>query len=169
MSDEKPWYESEFKVIIEDARTRHAAVITLMYSLDAQALALLRLYATVGIATGSGAVAGLIESTTAIPRPLAWSLLSITVVLTIGSVLCLLCLRSIRINLPGRDPDFWQWAINSDTTSSQVLLAYLENLKIKAADNLSSNFISSQALKWAKACCVVAPLVGVVVGLSMPH
>lgn len=169
MSDEKPWYESEFKAIIEDARTRHAAVVTLIYLLDAQALVLLRLYATVGIATGSGAIAGLIESTTAIPRPLAWSLLSITVVLIIGSVLCLVCLRSTRINLPGRDPDFWQWAIESNTKPSQVLLEYLENLKIKAADNLSSNFISSQALKWAKACCAIAPLVGLVVGLSTLH
>jgi hypothetical protein len=166
MSDEKPWQESEFRTIIEDARTRHAAVITLIYTLDAQALGLLRLYTTLGIATVSGGIAGLIDSANIVPRPLAWSLLSVSIVLLVGAALCLLCLRSTKVNLPGRDPDFWQWAMRPDVGRSQVLAGYLENLKTKAADNLATNDISSKALKAAKVCCVIAPLVALVVGLS---
>jgi hypothetical protein len=169
MSDEKPWQESEFRTIIEDARTRHGAVVALMYSLDGQAIGLLRLYATLGIATASGALAGLGGTGSIITRPLALGLLFAAVVLVIGAVLCFIVLRSIRINLPGRDPDFWQWAMHPGVDRSQVLAKYLENLKEKAIDNLSRNAFSSRALKWAKMCGAGAPAIALLTGLVALH
>lgn len=169
MSDDKPWHESEFRTIIEDARTRHAAVVTLMHSLDGQAIGLLRLYATLGIATASGALAGFGSSTIVIERPLAWGLASAAVVLVIGSASCFVCMRSTRINLPGRDPDFWQWAIRPDVERSLVLAKYLETLKEKAANNLRRNRLSSMALMVAKLCGVGAPLVALATGLAALH
>jgi hypothetical protein len=166
MSDEQPWHDSEFRTIIEDARTRHAAVVTLMYSSDSQAIGLLRAYSTLGIATASGALAGFGDPSSMITRPLAWGLLAAAIVLVLGAVFCFIVLRSTSINLPGRDPDFWQWAMHPDVDRSEVLVRYLENLKIKATDNQGRNAASSQALKWAKLCGVGAPATALIAGLS---
>lgn len=78
-------------------------------------------------------------------------------------------MRSTRINLPGRDPDFWQWAIRPDVERSLVLAKYLETLKEKAANNLRRNRLSSMALMVAKLCGVGAPLVALATGLAALH
>lgn len=168
MSDEKPWQESEFRTIIEDARTRHGAVVTLMYHLDGQAIGLLRLYATLGIATASGALAGFGDNQI-ITRPLAWGLAATAVILVIGAVFCFGVLRPMKLNLPGRDPDFWQWATRRDIERAGVVASYLEALKAKAADNLRRNAISSMALTGAKACGVIAPLAALAAGYLAAH
>lgn len=45
--------KTDWKLVIEDARTRHAAVVNLIYFTDSQAMNLLRLYVTVASAFGT--------------------------------------------------------------------------------------------------------------------
>lgn len=149
--------ESEFRTIIEDARTRHAAVISLMYAIDIQAIALLRLYVTLGIATASGTIAGLGPSAL-FPWPAAWALGGGTAVLVAGAAFCLRALKPARINLPGRNPEFWIWAVSAEVEREAVLRSYLDNLHAKGAVNSDINLRAARALTWAKRCGAVAPL-----------
>lgn len=167
MSDEKPWQESEFRTIIEDARARHSAVVTLMYHLDQQAIGLLRLYATLGVATASGALAGF-GGSQIVTLPMAWALAFTAIVLIIGAALCFFVLRPTRLSLPGRDPDFWEWAIRPDVERLQVVSSYLETLKQKAKENKGRNRLSAFALFGAKACGFIAPLVALTGGYLAP-
>lgn len=149
--------DTEFRTVIEDARARHAAVVALIYTTDTQAMALLRLYVTLGIAAASGAAAGF-GASAAITRPAAWALVVGAVIFVIGAGLCLRALRSAAINLPGRKPDFWEWAMLPNIDRAAVLAAYLDNLKVKGIANDRCNASSATALKWAKRCGAVAPL-----------
>ncbi len=65
--------KDDFKTGIEDVRARHAAVVSLIYLADRQALQLLRSYVTLGIATASGAAAGL-SGATMVPRAAGWGI-----------------------------------------------------------------------------------------------
>jgi 4-alpha-glucanotransferase len=149
--------KDDFRTVIEDARVRHGAVVGLIYQTDNQALALLRLYATLVVATASGAIASLGPSAS-LPRPLGWALIAATLVLAVGSSLCLMALRSSRINLPGRSADFWRWAASEDITRRHALDAYLATLETKGASNNKINARTATALKWAKLCSLVLPI-----------
>lgn len=151
-------FETEFRTVIEDARTRHAAVLALIYFTDQQAMGLMRLFMTVGIATASGAAAGL-TSSTLLPRPAGWALLAATLVFSVGAALCLMAMRSANINLPGRGADFWLWALDeAQVDREKALRAYLANLRDKLAMNNQTNARSAAALTAAKWCAALAPL-----------
>lgn len=156
--------ESEFRTVIEDVRARHAAVVALMYATDSQAMALLRLYVTLGIAAASGAAAGFGEAAP-ITRPLAWALAVAAIIVVIGAVYCLRALRSARISLPGRKADFWQWALSPGIDRARVLIEYLKNAEEKGAANDRLNKETATALSWAKLCGALAPLVALLAGL----
>lgn len=153
--------EKEFRTVIEDSRARHTAVVGLLYATDAQSISLLRLYATLGIATASGAAAGF-GSSALISRPLAWALSAGALGFVIGAGFCLRALRPCNINLPGRTADFWEWGLEPGVDQASVLSAYLRNLKIKGEANLAHNKASANALKWAKRCSVATPICALV-------
>ncbi len=77
--------------------------------------------------------------------------------------MCLVALRGSKINLPGRGPEFWLWAIqHEDITDSQAAVAYLEALK-KGAE-LNSR-VNKNAALWhgrAKQATAAAPVSAVV-------
>jgi hypothetical protein len=156
--------KDDFRVIIEDTRTRHAAVVALIYFTDGQAMALLRLYVTLGIATASGAAAGF-SGTLMIPRPVGWALAVATVVLTVGAAFCLRAMQSGAISLPGRRAGFWQWAITPEVTRDEVLRGYLENLVAKTAQNDALNARTAKAHAYAKRCSVMVPIAALAAGL----
>lgn len=160
--------DSELRTVIEDARTRHAAVVGLMYATDAQAIGLLRSYVTIGIAAASGTAAGFGPSPV-FDRPVAWAMLAATILVLIGAVFCLRCLRPTAVNLPGRDPDFWQWATLPNVERAQMLAAYLDNLKTKGADNFKRNARAATELKWAKRCGLVAIGLPLLVGFAAAY
>ncbi len=147
--------KDDFRTILEDARARHAAVVALIYFNDTQAMNLLRLYLTVGVATLSGAIAALTKDTV-IPIATGWALAATTGVMLFGSILCLLAMASGTINLPGRDADFWLWGLDPQVEKTDVLKRYLENLKEKAETNRGLTERSGIALKYAKYCVVAA-------------
>ncbi len=147
--------KDDFRTILEDARARHAAVVALIYFNDTQAMNLLRLYLTIGVAAASGAIAALTNNT-AIPVATGWALAAATIVMLFGSFLCLLAMASGTINLPGRDPDFWLWGLNPQIEKPEVLKRYLENLSEKAEVNRKLSERSGIALTYAKYCVVAA-------------
>lgn len=156
---------SEFRTVIEDIRVRQAALVTLIYATDVQAMALLRLYATLGIATVSGAIAGL-SSSSIISQPLGLGLIASTVVLMIGAALCLRALKADKISLPGRTSDFWIWASLSNVERDSVLAAYLKTAEEFYLLNRGLNIKTANALKWAKHCSVFAPGAALLVGVA---
>lgn len=160
--------KDEFRNVVDDARARHAAVVALIYFTDQQAMALLRLYVTLGIATASGAAAAL--AGTFIPRSVGWGLGAATFVLIIGAWLCIRAMRSREINLPGRGPDFWLWALRSDVSRADVLKAYLENLAEKTKKNAAINLENGKAFQYAKVCSLLTPaaaLIGTAVAMFL--
>lgn len=160
--------EKEFRTVIEDARARHTAVIGLLYFTDTQAMLLLRLYVTLGIATVSGSAAGF-SSSQFVSRPVAWALVTASLLFVLGSSICLWALRGVVINLPGRKADFWKWAIRDDVDRQQILAAYLDNLEGKNEINDKANRNSAGALSWAKVCGALAPLIALIVGAAAAH
>ena len=155
--------KDDFRTIIEDARARHAAVVALIYFNDTQAMNLLRLYLSIGVASASAAVAGLTQ-TTAIPFAVGCALGAATAVVLLGAVLCLMAMASGAINLPGRDPDFWLWGLDPQIEKQNVLRKYLENLAEKAKTNRDLSERGAIALKYAKYCAVAAMVAASVVG-----
>lgn len=155
----------EFRTIIEDARTRHAAVVALIYQTDAQAMGLLRLYSTLGVTTASGAIAGFAH-VGLVSKPLAWALSAATIMFVMGAGFCLRALQSSKINLPGRKADFWDWAQGPDVDRRAVLKAYLDNLSEKSSANDALNAKTSNALRWAKRIAVLAPLFAFAAGIA---
>ena len=157
--------KDEFSTAIEDVRTRQAALVSLIYQTDAQAIALLQLYATLGIATTSGAVAGF-NSSAYISMPVAISLAVATAIMVIGATLCLKALQANKISLPGRTPDFWCWAAHESVDWSAALQAYLQTADEFYQLNRKLNVRTATALKWAKRCSIVAPLLAGAAGAA---
>lgn len=149
--------DKDFRTVIEDARARHAAVLSLMYAMDGQGMSLLRIYATIAVATAAGAAAGLSNPST-FSHSLTGALMVATIVLCSGSYFCLAALWPSRINLPGRNADFWQWALLPDVSRADVLNAYLAKLSDKGKANTAINQKAARNLERAKYCAIVTPL-----------
>ncbi|ODR98396.1 hypothetical protein AUC68_08105 [Methyloceanibacter methanicus] len=141
---------------IDDARQRHAALTELIYFTDSQAMALLRLYSTVGIAMAS-ASAALFAADPPVSTALAWALASATVVLVIGAVFCWLAMQTLQVSLPGRGAEFWLWAMDARVTAASAFTKYLENLEKESVWNREVNDTTSQHLMAAKIAGVLAP------------
>jgi hypothetical protein len=148
---------NEIRLAIEDARARHAAVVALIYFTDTQAMGLLRLYATLALATASG---GTVTFTSHAPfsRSLALALAAATMVLVVGAAFCLRAMRSGVISLPGRPADFWLWAMGPDVNQHDWSRKYLDNLAEKASLNEKLNAGSARALQLAKFCALILPI-----------
>lgn len=157
--------KDDLRTMLDDLRARHGATVALLYFNDTQAMSLLRLFVTVGIATASGAAAGL-SSAALVPRPMGYALAAATIIATAGSGFSLRAMTSAIINLPGRDPDFWQWARLPEVDRKDVAEAYLSNLAVKANLNNEVNLRSGAALDYAKRCALAAPIVALLAGIA---
>jgi hypothetical protein len=151
--------ETEFRTVIEDTRTRHAAVIALIYRTDNQAAGLLRLFLTVGVSAASAAYA-----TFPSMPPVAFALGSTALMTIVGSFFCLLAMSAAKIRLPGYDPDFWLWALRPDVSQPNVLQKYLENLETGTRLNADVNYRTARTLSFAKAMVTVTIITAIVAG-----
>ena len=150
-----------FKVGLDDARARHAAVVNLILFTDTQALGLLRLYIPLGIATASGAVASFSKNPT-IPVAAGVALAAATVCLIVASWLCFRAMATTKINLQGRGAEFWEWA--ADQSASDTFRHYMQNLKAKQAENNKLNARTARMLDFAKKCAIASPAFAAVAG-----
>lgn len=153
----------DWKLAIDDARTRHEAVTGLIFFTDTQAANLLRLYLTLGAAAASGAVAGLTKSAP-LPFATSWALIGLAIALVLGSWFCFRATETSEISLPGRGAEFWIWAARDDVPRELVLKSYLDNLVPEIQLNRKLNATTAVALSRAKLCGMIAPGAALVAG-----
>lgn len=158
MSDE------DLKFAIDDARCRHQALVSLILYTDQKAMAVFRLYVTIGIAAAAAAVAGFFESD-AILVFAKWSLTAAALSLALGAYFCFLAMTRAFINLPGRGADFWNWAVQHQIPLQQAASAYLKELETKQAANRSLNENTASHLDTAVKLGIATPVIAAVVGL----
>lgn len=152
---------SDLQFAINDARERHKATVDLIRGIDTQAVSFISLLITLASAALSGAGAILLSTVAPVyPRALGLGLLGFSVPLILGAACCLATLWPAVINLQGRDPDFWQWADHAQVKSEDAYRAYLENLKVKAAQNAALNTKLSNRMLTAKIFIIAAPIIG---------
>lgn len=154
------------KTVIEDARARHAALVQVIQFIDRQATALMRLYVMIGIASASGAAAGL-AAQSLIPRPAGFAFAGAVVISVVGAAMCMRAnLMPSDISLPGRGPEFWQWALQHEASGRVVLDAYLSNLAERTERNRTLNVKVARALSWAKRFSLLYPPASLGAGLA---
>ncbi len=147
----------DLAIAIEDARVRHSALVDLVLAGDQKASALLSLYVTIGVAAASGAAAGF--AGLSIPPPLVAALLTTTLAMVAGAGFCLAALRSAPVNLPGRDAEFWLWALDHDGVDlAHATRQYLGNLAEKGAMNRALNLRMDRDIRTALWVGVASPV-----------
>jgi len=150
--------EEQMRFAIEDARTRHEAVVNLIYQTDQQAVSLLTLYVTLALATASGFVGSLLP-TPVVPSGFSVPLFVATLGFIGGILMCFRTLETAMINLPGREAKFWIWANGENVTPEQAFVAYLDNLQTKTGQNNALNASTAQSIRWARRLGLAAPVV----------
>ncbi len=156
--------KDDWKIALEDARVRHGSVVNLICFTDSQAVNLLRLYVTIASASAAGAITSFASNISALPLAVGWGLAVATLAFVTASYFCFLAMTPASINLPGRDAEFWLWAMRSDVERTEVFKAYLTNLKEKTELNNSVNLSGSKHLTHAKQIGMAAPIFALVVG-----
>lgn len=154
------------RMVIEDARHRHAAVVALINSLDTRAMSLLRLYVTIGVAAAAGAVGLLAADAPSLPSPVGWALSAVVPCRGLGSYWCFRVMRTTPINLPGRGADFWLWALRPDVPTDMALQAYLNNLQAKGLQNDALGARMTLTLECAKWAGMLSPFAALVAGVA---
>ncbi len=149
---------------MNDLRARHQAVIDLICFNDQRATEFLRLYVTVALAAGAGAISAF-AGDQLLTKATGWGLLASLIPLAAGCFYCLEASKSAVLNLPGRGAEFWKWAGGDEVSEQAVIQAYLENLEAKQKANNEINYRSARDLAQAKQAGIVAAMVGLVVGL----
>ena len=156
----------EKQFAIEDARVRHAALLQMLLFTDTQAMSLLRLYATLGVAAASGATAGFVGSFLTVPDPFAFALFGAAAVFFVGCLFSLWAMRTANVSLPGRGAEFWLWATDPKVTFDHALDSYLKELAGKGDMNLAVNTRAAFHLRSAKRCGAWSPVVAFAFGLG---
>ena len=154
----------DWKVAIEDARTRHKAIVDLIYFTEQQAMGLLRLYITLAVAAASAAIAAWSKGSV-VPPEVGVALATSSIILVLGSWYCFKAMETAEINMPGRDAEFWIWANHEDVPQYQILEKYLEELQEKHALNRGVNVSSARAFHNAKLTGVSVPIGALAAGL----
>jgi hypothetical protein len=158
--------EVQLRFAIEDARTRHEAVVNLIYQTDQQAVSLLSLFVTLALATASGFVGSLVKPPV-VPAGFTVPLLVATLGFLVGAYMCFRTLETAMINLPGREAKFWTWANGEGVTGEMAFGSYLENLQSKTDQNNKLNATTSKSLRWARRFGIAAPLLSLLVAMAM--
>lgn len=156
--------EDLLKLAIDDIRARQDAVYDLVLSQDKQAMELLRLYVTVGLAVASGAVAMLSNPDR---FPLGVGLLCGLVALVVGIVFCFRATWQAQIAFSGRDAKFWEWASHPSITTADLQAAYFKAADENLKTNRRLNVETAREYWIAKWCGVASPILIAFVGLAV--
>jgi hypothetical protein len=158
---------SEFdklKLAIDDIRARHKALYDLIIFTDQQAMGYLRLYVTLGLATASGAVSGIVGSAS-ISHALGWGLVGATICLLVGSFYCFKAMNTANIGLIGRGPEFWEWAFLGGVEDRHIIDRYLKGAEAGIAINRELNKTTTGCLQKGRRLGAWAPIATLVAGL----
>ncbi len=157
--------KDDWKLALEDARHRHNAILGLIHAADNQALALMRLYMTLGSAAAAGAVS-VFSLQPSVAVPVASALASAVGVLAYGAFKCFSVLDTASVNLPGRGAEFWLWAANERIERVEVFKNYLTTLSEKHRINNEVNDKQTASLRRAKLAGIFTPIAALIAGAT---
>ncbi|THK35641.1 hypothetical protein EHS39_23725 [Ensifer sp. MPMI2T] len=155
----------DFKVALDDARARHTALVNLILFTDQKAMAVFRLYVTLGIGAGITAAAGFFRDDELLQFS-RWSMLATAEWLAIGALFCFRAMSRSSINLPGRGAEFWQWAMLPQHGAEDVAEAYFAELLETQKANRSLNERTASALDIAVKMGIATPLITAIAGAA---
>ncbi len=156
----------DLKNILDDVRARDVALLGSIVALDRQALALFRIYVTLAVALGSAAVAGAYSSSGNVSAWIIYGAASAACGLAVACHFCIVTVRSAKLGVPGKNADFWRWAIRDDVTEQYLIEAYLELSEKAQQQNYSVNDNSTRSMRIAKRLGIASVLIGGVVALA---
>lgn len=155
----------DLRFAADDARRYLQSQVDLMHANDRQAIALLQLFVALAVATLSGSAAILLGTGPALPRPLGFGLGMFGTQIALAAVCCFVVLWPADWRLPGREPEFWDWAEDHQRRPEDLLRTYLRGVKTSAALNAAVTRRVSRFMLAGKFLGSTAPLVGLGVGL----
>lgn len=145
------------KVVFDDVRARQSALLGLIYFVERQAMNLLRLFITAGVAMVAAFAAG-VQSVNPILHSLYPSALAGLVLTTVGAAFCFRAMKTVELNLPGRGAEFWLWLLdNPHVETTAQLRFYLEDLEKQQADTRVVNVSNARSFERAKKVAVLTP------------
>ncbi|MCQ1778231.1 hypothetical protein NOJ05_13570 [Neorhizobium galegae] len=147
----------DFKLALDDVRARHLALVNLILFTDQKAMAVFRLYVTIGIAAGAAAAASFFRDDGLLIFA-RWSMALTAIWLALGAFFCFRAMSRGSINLPGRGPEFWAWAMDPRVETRAVIDAYLAELAERQAINRRLNERTALFLDIAVTMGIATPL-----------
>lgn len=150
------------KLAYDDVRARLAAMVNLILFQEQQAMALFRLYVTVGIALATVLSGAFLTAEPEALLPSRWGIATAGILIVIGAFACMMAMRPGDVALPGRGADFWLWALDGGT-SDEVSVAYMQAQIERFASNRRLNQRNDRWLRWAKGMGLLAPIAAALV------
>lgn len=150
----------DLKVVLDDVRARDTALLNMIVAIDRQALALFRIYVTLAVALGSAAVAGAYSSTANVNSWIVWGAGSAALGLAVGCHFCITTVRSAKLGVPGKNADFWKWALRDDISEEAMVDAYLKYSDDAQQQNYRVNDQSTRSMRIAKRLGVASVVIG---------
>ncbi|KKX30264.1 hypothetical protein [Rhizobium sp. LC145] len=148
----------DFKLALDDVRARHTALVNLILFTDQKAMGVFRLYVTLGIAAGAAAAASFFRDDALLVFA-RWSMAMTALWLAVAAFFCFRAMSRGSINLPGRGPEFWQWAMLPQVETKSAMDAYLEELGGRQALNRRLNENTALYLDIAVTMGIATPLI----------
>ncbi|WP_324133570.1 hypothetical protein [Bosea sp. (in: a-proteobacteria)] len=159
------------KLAISDAKDRLKAQLDLVYALDRQAMTFFGYTATVTVA-GTTAAAGLAAGWLMEGKTISTS--GQIAILGLGLVaagffftaaMCLSVMKSWKVALPGREPEFWQWAMEEPVSSlPEIASAYLSQMAVSVKLLKDGSETMSTGLANARGVALASGLIGICMG-----
>jgi hypothetical protein len=157
-SDQKPKRFDDFKLAFDDVRARQTALVNLIIFTDQKAMTIFRLYVTLGIAAGVTGAAGFFRPD-ALLEFARWGMVATACWLAVGAIFCFRAMSQSSINLPGRGPEFWLWALRPEIEYQEVVEAYLHELQERQKSNRDLNEKTAAAMNVAVKMGIATPLI----------
>lgn len=155
----------DLKIVLDDIRSRDAALLTMLLATDRQAVALFRVYVTLAAALISASVAGMLNPNWSLGSWVAAGVGTTALGLALACWYCIKAIRTAKVGLPGKGAEFWQWAQRDDVTEEVAVGAYLVQSLNAQSTNFEVNRSSSACLRRAKRIGVASVALGAFVVL----
>ncbi|SNT05476.1 hypothetical protein SAMN05216374_2477 [Tardiphaga sp. OK246] len=146
------------KQAIQDAARYEEQLVKLILFHDDRALRVMSVYAPVIVALATAAVA--LNQTDKLSLYVGCMIGGTSASFFAGCLCAFSVIWTTPIYLPGRRPDFWNWATEHDVDLRSTAVAYVDQSKAMTAHNEARSNRASVRLSKAYICGMAAPFVG---------
>src|SRR5690606_34033520 len=109
-SDGEHMSKFDLKTVLDDVRSRDAALLTMLLATDRQAMALFRVYVPLAAALVSAALAATFEASWYQDARISAGAGTTAAGLAIACWYCIQAITTAAVAIPGKGAEFWQWA-----------------------------------------------------------